>query len=242
MKPNTRSITGALIMLAIVPIFAGLLACMPVPIGDPERSRIDPDISGVWTLEDDDQFDALYLFQPYDKRTWLVMGAGVEEGPGYEGAPFDIDTSQDALRILESHEIGPGGITSPGTVAYKVWLKKLGGETFMTWEPVGGFDTDGSHTPEVWMVFRVDKVDRNRVALYMVSGEHDAFDDLVKPKDYEGDSYARDMRRKWERALKKVAKDVDDDELYAPPMTMRRLPEDLMGKASELFQEVISFN
>ena len=78
MKPNTRSITGALMMLAIIPIFAGLLACMPVPIGDPERSRIDPDISGVWLLESEEEFDALYLYQPYDKRTWLVVGAGIE--------------------------------------------------------------------------------------------------------------------------------------------------------------------
>lgn len=242
MKPNTRSITGALMMLAIIPIFAGLLACMPVPIGDPERSRIDPDISGVWLLESEEEFDALYLYQPYDRRTWLVVGAGIEEGSEYEGEPFDIETSEDALRVLETHPIGSDGITSPGTVAYKVWLKKLGGVTFMTWEPVGGFNEDGSHTPEVWMVFRVEKVDKNRVDLFMLGSDHEAFDDLVKPSDYEGDNYPRDMRRKWEKQLKKVAKNFDDEDLYAPPMTLRRLPDELTGKASELFQEVIEFD
>ena len=92
------------------------------------------------------------------------------------------------------------------------------------------------------MVFRVEKVDKNRVDLFMLGSDHEAFDDLVKPKDYEGDDYSRDMRRKWERELKKVAKNFDDEDLYAPPMTLRRLPDDLTGKASELFQEVIEFN
>ena len=41
MKARTRSISGALMMLVIVPLFAGLLACMPeyVPLGNPERAR-----------------------------------------------------------------------------------------------------------------------------------------------------------------------------------------------------------
>ena len=121
-------------------------------------------------------------------------------------------------------------------------MKKLGGVTFMTWEPVGGFHEDGSHTPEMWMVFRVEKVDKNRVDLFMLGSDHEAFDDLVKPKDYEGDDYSRDMRRKWEKELKKVARNFDDEELYAPPMTLRRLPDDLTGKASDLFQEVIAFD
>ena len=32
---------------------AGLLACMPVPVGDPERSRIDPNLSGAWLLAEE---------------------------------------------------------------------------------------------------------------------------------------------------------------------------------------------
>jgi hypothetical protein len=43
MKARTRSISGALMMLVIIPIFAGLLACMPeyVPLDNPEQSRDD---------------------------------------------------------------------------------------------------------------------------------------------------------------------------------------------------------
>ena len=65
MTKNTRSLCGAILMLMIIPIFAGLLACMPVPIGNPERSRIDPDLNGPWAMEDGGDVN-LYLYQPYD--------------------------------------------------------------------------------------------------------------------------------------------------------------------------------
>ena len=45
---------------------------MPVPIGDPEKSRIDPDLSGMWLLLMGDLAPAVALFEPYDKRTWLI--------------------------------------------------------------------------------------------------------------------------------------------------------------------------
>jgi hypothetical protein len=73
MKPNTRSVSGALLMLIIAPVIIGLLACMPVPIGDPERSRIDPEITGVWFFHGDGD-PGFYAFEPYDKRTWLLSG------------------------------------------------------------------------------------------------------------------------------------------------------------------------
>ena len=55
MSAKLRSISGALLMLVIIPILAGLLACMPVPIGNPERSRIDPAITGVWAFMEEDE-------------------------------------------------------------------------------------------------------------------------------------------------------------------------------------------
>jgi len=74
MTPKVRSFSGAALMLVIIPIFAGLLACMPVPVGDPERSRIDLEMNGVWAVTEDGEDMGYYLFRPYDKRTWLVIG------------------------------------------------------------------------------------------------------------------------------------------------------------------------
>ncbi len=238
MRLNFRSISGAALMLVIIPIFAGLLACMPVPIGNPEKSRIDQDITGVWIMDGDSDTVAAYLFQPYDKRTWLLIGAEIEPGEEFVGEELEIQTAQDALIALETYPIGSNGLTSTSTVAYKVWLTKLGGEQFMTWENVGGFRDDGSFTPEYWYVFKVHKTSDKQFELLMLNSEHDTFDDIVMPKDYEGDDYARKMRRTWERAIKKA---IDDDELYGDPLVLRRLPAPLMGKASELFQEVVEF-
>ena len=237
MTPRTRSTAGAIMMLAILPVLAGLLACMPVPIGDPERSRIDAELTGVWMLDEGGDI-ALYSFEPYDKRTWLITGAEIVPGPEFDGDPPDTDTVESLLRAFDSHAIGDEGITSPNTVAYKAWLAKIGGVRFMTWEQVGGFDDSGSFTPDYWFVFKVDKVGADRVELYMVNAEHDGFDHLVTPDDYEGVDYVRDMRRKWERALKKL---VDDEELYGDVLHLTRLPDDYLDEASLLFREVISY-
>ena len=242
MSAKLRSISGALLMLVIIPIFAGLLACMPVPIGNPERSRIDSGLSGVWIVESEGDASALYMFQPWDKRTWLVAGVEIDEGPEYDGDEFNLETEQDARDTLREVSVGSDGITSSDTVIYKAWLTKLGRVQFMTWEPMGGFDDEGSHTPEYWYVWRVDKNDEHEFSLRLVVPEHDIFDDIVTPDEYEGDDYVRATRRKWERALVRATREVDEDELFGEPAVFSRLPGDLVDEASELFQEVIAFD
>lgn len=239
-KPENRSIAGAVLMLLIVPLLAGLMACMPVPIGDPERSRIDPEISGVWFLETDDGFDALYQLRPYDKRTWLMIGVPLNEGDAYEGEPLSLETTEDAIAALEALDIGDEGISADSTIMFKVWLAKLGGQVFMTWEMLGGFDADGFEVPGIWYVLRVEKQGKDRIELFWVNGEHDAFAGLEQPEeDRHGHEFPRDIRRKWERALRKVAKNIDDEDLYAGRFVLQRVPESLLDDADALFDEVI---
>ncbi len=242
MSAKLRSISGILLMFVIIPIFAGLLACMPVPIGNPERSRIDADLSGVWTVESEGNANTVYLLQPWDKRTWLVVGAMIDEGPDYDGEEFELETNEQARAVLREVPVGAAGITSPETVLYKAWLTKLGGVRFLTWESVGGLNDDGSHTPDFWYVWRVDKDDENQFSLRLVVPEHELFEEIVTPEEYEGDDYVRDTQRKWERALARAVKKVDDEELYGEPAVFKRLPDDLVDEASELFQEVIEFD
>jgi hypothetical protein len=239
-----RSASGAILMLAIIPIFAGLLACMPVPIGNPEKSRIDPEISGVWFLGLEDELNGLYHFQPFDKRAWILTGVPLEEGPDYEGEPFDLESAEDAIAVLEAFGVGDDGVTATETIIYKAWLTKLAGQTFMTWEVATAFDDEGEYDAEVWLVFRVDKVSTDQVNLYLVNGEHDVFDDRKEPvAGRRAHEYPAAVRRDWERALKKVARNVDDDDLYSEvPWELRRVPPELTGEAAELFQEVMSFD
>ena len=87
MKPNVRSFSGAALMLVIIPIFAGLLACMPVPVGDPERSRIDPDLNGVWAMDGEEDLEGIYLFQPWEAPQSLLEECDITLGSHY---PFPI--------------------------------------------------------------------------------------------------------------------------------------------------------
>ncbi len=208
MKATTRSVSGAVLMLAIIPVIVGLLACLPVPVGDPERSRIDPDLNGVWALRADGDDDGYYLFRPWDKRTWLVLG--VEEGQEGTLKPLAI---------------------------YKAWLAKLGGERFMTWEMAGGMNDDDSFVPEYWFVFRLEKIDANRFQLHMLDYEYEGFKDLSKPEGYEGD-YARDMRRKFERIIRK---NVDDEDMYGDALELRRLDGEELDAAQDHFEQLVSF-
>ncbi len=60
MNINKRSLLGGAVALLLVPFIAGLLACLPVPIGDPERSRVDIPLEGVWL---DESFDAVWIIR-----------------------------------------------------------------------------------------------------------------------------------------------------------------------------------
>lgn len=205
MNPNIRSLSGAVLMLIIIPIVAGLLACMPVPVGDPERSRIDAELSGVWAVTEEGKDGGHYLFRAYDKRTWLVVG--IEAG-------------------------------KPGTAqVYKAWVTRLGGEQFLTWELAGGFKEDGSIQSEYWYVFRVEKDGANRLKLHMLDYDFDGFRDLPDPDGYDGD-YAKDLRRSFERVIRK---NVDDPDMYSDAVAMRRLADDELAEASDQFQSVIEF-
>lgn len=228
MRPNIRSLSGIVLMLGIIPIFAGLLACMPVPIGDPERSRIDPDLNGVWAVETSDDAGPVYFLRPYDKRTWLILGTEVR------GESLQTDTAQQVIDLL-----GGDDVETDSVVVQKAWLKKLGGATFMTWESVGSYDEDGLVLPEYWMVWKLEKNGPDEFSLRLVNGEHDVFADLDELDDDRGNLTR--VRRQWERALRKA---VDNPELFADDdevWVFHRVPDDALEDAFSLFSDVVEF-
>ena len=69
--------TGLGIAVILLPVVISLVACipvLPVPIGNPEKSRVDPEMAGVWfdVLEEN-----LWLIEPYDRRTYLTTDCRV---------------------------------------------------------------------------------------------------------------------------------------------------------------------
>ncbi|MDH5621446.1 MAG: hypothetical protein OEY74_05135 [Gammaproteobacteria bacterium] len=206
MTSRSRSLSGIALMLLIIPIFAGLLACMPVPIGDPERSRIDPAMTGIWVILKNEGYEGdvgFFVFEPYDKRTWLVMGIGIKSGDAVDLDDYDFSTYAGYEKLASDYRESPQSFYADNVILYKAWLTKLGGVQFWTWEPKGMVDAL-TEDPEAWWVYRVQKENENTLSLRTVDGEADAFDDIKK------------TRRAYERVLKKHANDpeiyIDDEE------------------------------
>lgn len=212
MNPRYRSFSGALIAVFAVPVLLGLTACLPavfpVPVGNPEKSRIDPDVSGIWVDEDEESF---WLFQPYDKRTWILGTLYISEQDCEERelAEADLDADDvvsefgfyDSLMLdleryqsdcFESEHL-------PGVI--KAWRTKLGGEWFMTWEILGNFNAETEFESQEWIVFRIDKSDPGQLRLQWISSDHPAWD------VYDGADEEDVKQRDVERIIRKNAKD-----------------------------------
>ena len=235
MNSRSRSISGVALMLLIIPIFAGLLACLPVPIGDPERSRIDPDLSGIWVvLAGGETFDesGFYVFEPYDKRTWLVSGAGLTAGDDSDLSEYDLTSYDGFVNLAAIESVADDYVSIDQIVIYKAWLKKLGGEIFMTMEPKGMLD-DGIPEPEVWFTYRIIKNGHDRFEMQAVNSESDLFDDV------------KVTRRAYEKV---ISRNADNPELYLDPKdeamfaTLVRVRESELQFFEELFQTILGWD
>ena len=222
MKPNVRSISGAALMLVIIPIFAGLLACMPeyVPLGNPERARVDDGMSGMWFVNGAGDGESLIglvvLLQPWDKRTWLVTNLMIGEADGadldqYE-AEFDVSTYEGFIDFFGHPDLDESELEL-GTLQYKGWLAKLGGEIFLTWEGRGIVDQpDKLLEPWFSQDFRVTERAPDRIVLHLID------------TDFPPLKEAPATKRDWEKVVRKYA---DDDALYhEDAIVLQRVKED----------------
>lgn len=205
MSSYARRLAGLVLMLGMIPVFVGLMACIPVPLGDPESSRIDPDLNGTWIVADE-QSVLIYVFEPYDKRTWLVRGvAGFERD----------DTVEPDASALGYDEMIAIAVAGDGEVEelpfYKVWRKKLGKHWFMTWEPKAEASERGKFAPDAWLGFRLDKFGKDEFRLLMIDVDSDlldSFNDKYDSDDYELPRDTKVVQRALEREVKQHANDM----------------------------------
>ena len=236
MKPRHRSFSGIAIALVGLPIFLGLMACLPVPIGDPEKSRIDPDLSGVWIVPDEDgERASVVLLEPFDKRTWLWTSYEVRA----DDAECDLDdpdneSANDAydrfVTAVEHH--GSDCFQARGFQMYKTWQTKLGKHYFMTHEIKGSYADENEFFFGVWFGYRLDKQDANNFSLRLIDVEFDGFEDIDGFDGEAGELALNDpkkhrrLRRDFEKVIRRNA---DDDALYGDdPMPLIRVrPDDV---------------
>ena len=224
MTPRQRSVTGLVIAMILVPIVAGLLACMPVPIGDPERSRVDPALNGIWVSED---FDSVWIFQPYDKRTWLIRAFDIADmtSTRVNNTP-DVKSYEELVEAMEDIRFGDDGFTSNEVQLYKAWHTKIKRQRFITWQGTAYFDAEGMYEPEMWLVWKIGELSDDSLALYLMNGEYSGFKGVDK------------TRRAYERV---VRKNVDDPELYSEdPLHWIRVRDEHLGLFSALADEILA--
>ena len=228
MKARTRSISGALMMLVIIPIFAGLLACMPeyVPLGNPERSRVAPEMTGIWWVDSREELiGQVVVLQPWDKRTWLVISIALDTD--FHGDLEDDGMSEyDAfIAMLDDPEFDEADLDVAWFV-YKGWFAKLGGETFFTWEMRGvPEDKEANLAPWWWYDLHVDQRSGERIEMRLIDPDFP----LLKE--------APDTPKGWEKVIRK---NVDNEAMYFPDtLVFDRVKEDDEGVFSELIQNAM---
>jgi hypothetical protein len=114
-----RTWIGILLFLPLAALILGTLACLPMPVGDPEKAALDKDLIGAWepAKEEASTTTALVLIRALDAHTYYVQYLVRDEKK-------DADGVKEELTHLN----------------YRGWLATLGGETFICLEALDNTD------------------------------------------------------------------------------------------------------
>ena len=201
----------------LLSVVVALEACqsgnLGVPIGDPERSRINPQLSGVWYVShpEDETKLAMFMADPYDERTWLVRQISLDPG-------IPVPASPDGLEAWLKFEMKEVLVCN----AMKTWTTRLGGVEFVVAEPQFELDAQHGFLADGWIVYRLEMQSPDLLGLTLLDSEFKAAED--GPELYEIKT-----TREAERVIRRNARNpalygvgVDND---APRgFKLRRLP------------------
>jgi hypothetical protein len=120
------------IVAVVVAGLLGLAACLPVPLGDPAKSKADSRFFGVWEWRDSRVHRA--VIRPWDERTLIV----------------------DVL----SGDLAEDGTTKPRERdLYKAWLTDVKGQTFLTLQPIETIGMVNGDTRKPYFLIAKVKID-----------------------------------------------------------------------------------
>ena len=196
-RVRRRWMIPLLASLPVAAVVVGLGACLPVPLGDPETSAVDPRLAGVWTNDFKEAGGTCLVALPYDARTYFVHVVDVERAGAVElplEGPVSLDRIEQANQELRNR---PWTVRCKGH--YKAWLTKVKDATFVTLSPLS---LPGGADDVVHVVARLNLLNDDKLFAHGVDAEHPALKKAFQEKD------ARDA------VLKAVAENVADENLY----------------------------
>jgi hypothetical protein len=190
---STRSGMGALLTLAMLPALVVVMGCLglQVPIGNPEKSSIDPKLTGIWLgstghLLADSR--GLLILDPYDKRTWIgtTIDLKINEEAKIDGLPKTLEgldkenLSKVIAEVLDASYLEPTGV-----YFWKVWLTNVQYKEFMTWKPWLLYSAYNAEQPDetekvmFYLPMGVKRESRDKFSLVNIDAD---FNDLDKVK------------------------------------------------------------
>lgn len=109
MVSRSRLFSGKGLLIAACAVLIGFVGCISIPLGDPEKAKVDDKLTGAWiTAPNGEGEQTLITIVPYDAHTSLMSQFGFKK---------DGDT------------IKPGG-----RFDWKMWLVDIKGTTFASLE------------------------------------------------------------------------------------------------------------
>jgi hypothetical protein len=136
-------VVSSLVLVPMLVLILGLMACVKHPVGDPERSQVCPQYTGMWLGEDSEGTATLLMLRPYDARTYLV---GI----------FSHRDEGSAIKPLSHHD-------------GKAWLTTFGDSTFITMEPLVWSHFAGFTEKPPYLVAKICRVE-DTLRLRLVDG------------------------------------------------------------------------
>ncbi len=142
-----RSLLLSLVTVApLIVVILGLTACVEYPVGDSEKSKVDPKYSGVWVTKEDGGEDNLLFLRPYDSRTYYVN-------------IFTYSREGDEIKPSERLD-------------FKAWLTSIGDATFISMECLSCEHFAGVGEKPPYLVGKMDLKDGS-LHLRFVNGDEE---------------------------------------------------------------------
>ena len=151
MKKNIsgRTCVGVVIVAGVML----LASCLPVPLGDPETSKVDAKLTGVWLQTKDNGERKLIAIAPADSHVYIIENV-------------DYIKDGDALKVI-------------GRGTMRAWLTDVQGTRFLVCEFMEGM-CDPKKAEKVYPTFKISAT-ADKVELSLIDEKYAAFKSVKDP-------------------------------------------------------------
>lgn len=139
-------------------IALGLAGCLPFPLGDPAKSKVDPKLCGYWMNQTNEDRDLIAMF-PFDDHAYVL---------------------EDLKLKKEGDKWQPQG----APVVYKAWLTEVKGQRFLTLDPLVQRLPNPSVEQKAYPLARLTAAG-DAIVVRMVSGDADLLKNVKSAADVE---------------------------------------------------------